>query len=403
MSSWPETRIRYLADINPRVPEKLLAEPTAEVSFLPMEAIGEGGAPHNLERTRPVAEVRNGYSYFADGDVVFAKVTPCFENGKGGVVQGLQRGAGFGTTELTVLRPREGVDARFLNYVLQQAEFRQAGVSSMLGAGGLKRIPDDFVRDFKVPCPSPSEQERIANFLDEQTARIDALIAEKEKLLARLDELRRSITYALVTGTSDGDGCATGSRYFPHLANGWHLTRLKYLVVSLDSQRIPLSGEERATRHGPYPYYGASGQIDSIDAYLFDESLVLVGEDGANLVLRSTPLAFVAEGKYWVNNHAHVLRPKDGRVHLWARVIDTLDVTDWVSGAAQPKLTAEALMNLPVPCIPEAVRSTIEAAILEKESRITALESHTLAHVERLREYRSSLISAAVTGQLKII
>src|SRR5690606_26020730 len=104
-------------------------------------------------------------------------------------------------------------------------------------------------------------------------------------------------------------------------------------------------------------YYGASGQIDSIDAYLFDESLVLVGEDGANLVLRSTPLAFVAEGKYWVNNHAHVLRPKDGRVHLWARVIDTLDVTDWVSGAAQPKLTAEALMNLPVPCIPEAVRS----------------------------------------------
>src|SRR5690606_30377749 len=87
-----------------------------------------------------------------------------------------------------VLRPRPGTDARFLGYALQQEEFRQAGASSMLGAGGLKRIPDNFVRDYKLPWPWPAEQERIANFLDEQTARIDALIAEKERLVALLDE-----------------------------------------------------------------------------------------------------------------------------------------------------------------------------------------------------------------------
>lgn len=99
-----------------------------------------------------------------------------------------------------------------------------------------------------------------------------------------------------------------GAREMPFTAPpGWVWTRLAHATVCRDGQRIPVSKDERQGRRGPYDYYGASGVIDKIDAYLFDEPLLLVGEDGANLISRSTPIAFLAHGKYWVNNHAHVL------------------------------------------------------------------------------------------------
>jgi type I restriction enzyme S subunit len=106
-----EKRLRYAADLNPSVRADLLEAQETEVSFLPMEDIGEDGTIL-LGRTRPVAEVRNGYTYFEDGDVAFAKVTPCFENGKGALMRDLEGGAGFGTSELTVLRPKRSGSVR---------------------------------------------------------------------------------------------------------------------------------------------------------------------------------------------------------------------------------------------------------------------------------------------------
>lgn len=200
--TWPTTRLRYVADLNPAVRADLLGAPDTEVSFLPMEAIGEDGSL-KLDRVRPVSEVRNGYSYFEDGDVAFAKVTPCFENGKGALMRNLVLGAGFGTSELTVLRPKGDTSSRFLNYVVQSQQFRQHGAGAMTGAGGLKRVPDEFTRDFKTPWPPRTEQERIADFLDEQTARIDALREHVRAHIERLREYRSSLISAAVTGQLD--------------------------------------------------------------------------------------------------------------------------------------------------------------------------------------------------------
>lgn len=206
VSGWPVTRLRYVAELNPVVRQELLQAPETEVSFLPMEAIGEDGCL-NLERTRPVTDVRNGYSYFEDGDVAFAKVTPCFENGKGALMSGLEGAAGFGTTELTVLRPKQGTVPRFLHYVVQSSLFRRCGAAAMTGAGGLKRVPDEFTRDFTTPWPSFVEQTRIANFLDEQTARIDVLREHCRKHITLLREYRASLISAAVTGQLDIDNC----------------------------------------------------------------------------------------------------------------------------------------------------------------------------------------------------
>ncbi len=161
--------------------------------------------------------------------------------------------------------------------------------------------------------------------------------------------------------------------------------------------------EDRGKRPGDYPYYGASGIIDFIDDYIFSEDLVLVSEDGANLLLRSTPIAFVARGQYWVNNHAHILRPRDGLVEYWAELIEHIDVTVSVTGSAQPKLTAEALGAITIATPPDAAeRRAIADYIATISTELDSLISESRSVIDLLRERRSALISAAVTGQLDL-
>src|SRR5262249_49051237 len=160
---------------------------SADVTFLPMEAIGDHGEL-DLSNVRPVEEVQSGYSRFSDGDVVIAKITPCFENGKGALIRGTLSGIGYGTTELHVLSPGPNVDGRFLYYVTVDPRFRGLGQASMTGAAGQQRVPEDFVRNFRVPVPTLLTQRAIADYLDRETAHIDALIAAKEHVLDLLAE-----------------------------------------------------------------------------------------------------------------------------------------------------------------------------------------------------------------------
>lgn len=163
-----------------------------------MDAVGEFGGLR-LEDTKPIADVYTGYTYFRDGDICIAKITPCFENGKGALAQCLTNGVAFGTTELHVLRPHPTLDTKFLFYITITHDFRNIGEAEMLGAGGQKRVPERFIKDWRSPLPPLDTQKRIAAFLDEKTAQIDALIAKKQALLERLAEKRQAIITQAVT------------------------------------------------------------------------------------------------------------------------------------------------------------------------------------------------------------
>ena len=116
---------------------------------------------------------------------------------------------------------------------------------------------------------------------------------------------------------------------------------------NLDSMRVPITQGDRIP--GPYPYIGASGTVDSVADYIFDETLLLVSEDGANLVMRSSPIAFTIRGKSWVNNHAHVLRCKNDNVRVYLETfINMIDISEWVTGTAQPKLNQKKLNQIPI-------------------------------------------------------
>lgn len=256
-----------------------------------------------------------------------------------------------------------------------------------------------------LPFPPFGEQLAISAFLDRETAKIDGLMAEQEKLIALLKEKRQAvISHAVTKGLDPAVPMKdSGVEWLGEVPEHWEVASLKRFFEVFDGRRVPLSSDERSYRSGDYPYYGASGIIDSIDDYIFDEDLVLVSEDGANLVNRSTPIAFVARGKYWVNNHAHILKPMDRNMGFWAERIEVVDLLPFITGSAQPKLTVEALANLII-SVPPTVeeRAQIEHFIVQRAREFDSLVQEADTAIRLLRERRTALISAAVTGQIDV-
>jgi type I restriction enzyme, S subunit len=192
----------------------------------------------------------------------------------------------------------------------------------------------------------------------------------------------------------------SGIEWLGDVPEHWELTTIGYQFRNLDHRRIPIAGEDRAIVEKNYPYYGASGIIDFVDDYLFDEPLILVAEDGANLLSRSTPLAFLASGKYWVNNHAHILKPLSGDIRYWVAVLQIYDYTPLVTGAAQPKLTNERLSSIRIPSPSPTEQRAIANFLDAKTATLDALVAKKRALIEKLKEKRTALISRTVTRGL---
>ena len=183
-----------------------------------------------------------------------------------------------------------------------------------------------------------------------------------DDLLVRVQRKRRALVEE-GRASDGGELPPVGVEEQPfEVPNTWRWIRFGAVSVCRDGQRIPVSKDERAGRRGPYDYYGASGVIDKIDGFLFDEPLLLIGEDGANLLNRSTPIAFLAYGRYWVNNHAHVLDSDSVDVLRYlALVFNAIDLAPFITGTAQPKMNQAKMNTIPIPVPPvEEQRRIVE-------------------------------------------
>ena len=199
---WDVKRLRHVSETSPKQSELRYTSGELEVSFLPMPAIGEQGAL-DLSEIKHVADVCDGYTYFCENDVIVAKITPCFENGKGAIARKLVNGIGFGTTELFVLRPGQDTHSDYIYYLTVSSRFRNIGAISMQGAAGQQRVTKLFIKDYVLGFPPIAEQRAIADHLDRETTKIDALIAKNDQLIALLREKRTSLISAAVTGKID--------------------------------------------------------------------------------------------------------------------------------------------------------------------------------------------------------
>lgn len=165
---WNCIRMKYICDINPSKSE-LKASSNTKITFLSMENISEEGIL-NLQEERELAEVYNGFTYFRENDVIVAKITPCFENGKVAICKGLTNGLGFGTTELHVLRAKNIVYAEYIYLVIQSHIFRNMGTALMKGAAGQKRVPTEFIQNFTIGIPPMNEQKDIINYVKQKSS-----------------------------------------------------------------------------------------------------------------------------------------------------------------------------------------------------------------------------------------
>lgn len=208
---WEVRRLKHAAQFNPSRAESMQALSAGkDVAFVPMESIGIDGRLANLQ-SRPISEVWNGFSYFRRGDVVMAKITPCFENGKGGWLHDLPTEIGFGTTEFLVLRPRASLlSGGYLAALLSLRRFRQMGAEAMTGAAGQQRVPTDFVKNFVVPIPPVDEQDEMIVQLQTLTAPFDAAIAGADATINAALEYRTRLIADVVTGQHDVRGWRPG-------------------------------------------------------------------------------------------------------------------------------------------------------------------------------------------------
>lgn len=194
---WKVKRLRFVMQLNPSKSE--LSEPLETiVTFLPMEAVSESGEI-NTEQEKEISQVIEGYTYFRDGDVLVAKITPCFENGKGALVSGMKNGIGFGTTEFHVLRAIN-IEKEYLYLITTSGQFRKMGEAEMKGAAGQKRVPDEFVKDFIIALPPQKEQLNILGHVQRVRNKIDEVIKRVETQIEKLQEYRQAFISNAVTG-----------------------------------------------------------------------------------------------------------------------------------------------------------------------------------------------------------
>ena len=179
--------IADICEINPPKKEIAHMDGSTEVSFIPMTSVSEQGQI-DLSEVRILDEVRTGFTYFKNGDVLFAKITPCMENGKGALVDELVNGVGFGSTEFHVLRPKQGIDGKWLYYVTKSKVFRNTAEINMTGSAGQKRVPTNFFDKYKVFVPTLKQQRRIAQILD----KAQQLIDKRKEQIEACDELIKS-------------------------------------------------------------------------------------------------------------------------------------------------------------------------------------------------------------------
>lgn len=174
----------------------------------------------------------------------------------------------------------------------------------------------------------------------------------------------------------------------------WTWARFGDVTINRDGERIPVSSDDRERRAKVYDYYGASGVIDKIDGYLFDKTLLLIGEDGANLLNRSTPIAFLAHGKYWVNNHAHVIDTiEPGLMRYLELFINAISLEPYVTGTAQPKMNQAKLNNIVVALPPLAEQARIVARVDELMRLCDALEDKGRLEAEQHARLLGTLLS----------
>lgn len=420
--NWTERRLKFAAIVNPVKSEVAHLPLDTQVSFVPMDNIGEyGGIRLDIEKS--IEEVYTGYTYFKDGDVVIAKITPCFENGKCAIATGLKNGVGFGTTELHVVRAdRKYSIPEFLFYYAVSHKFNKMGEAEMYGAGGQKRVPDAYVRNERLSLPPIDEQRAIAAFLDRKTAQIDSLIEKKRRMIELLKEKRTAlISHAVTKGLNpDAPMKDSGVPWLGQVPAHWEVKRLRFVCKMAGG--VTPNTMEPGYWDGMIPWVSPKDMKsaiieDSIDHVtelaLAETGLKMLGKATLLVVVRgmilihSFPVA-ITSVPVTINQDMKALTNLDGiNVQYLQSILNS--AADYIvnmlvetAGHGTKKLNTDLFASLKIVRPPMEEQMNINDYLEAETKKIDNLTDKIDRALDRLQEYRVATIAAAVTGQIDV-
>lgn len=306
---------------------------------------------------------------------------------------------GYSNQQITTLIPKQNKCLGKYSYYYMVADGKRIRDNAFYTT--LPIINNSYLSGVKSLLPPINEQKSIVEYLDRKCAEIDSLVELQEQMIAQLTDYKQSvITEAVTKGLNpEAELVSSGIDWIGDYPKHWEIIKIGFIFDNLDYLREPISAELRERNNPQYDYYGASGVIDKIDHYNVDDKVLLIGEDGANLVMRNLPLIYKAEGKFWVNNHAHILKPKKDDYDYLAHALEAANYRNYITGSAQPKLSQENLQAVKLPIPPLAEQRAIASYLDTKCHEIDTLISIKQQKIETLKEYKKSIIFEAVTGK----
>lgn len=401
-------RLKDFSVLNPQYKGESI---DCEVSFVPMESLRNGAIDY---QDIPFAEGKGKYTYFQDGDLLVAKVTPCFENGNIAIANNMKQGVGFGSSEIFVLRMNDKVLNTYMFYITQTAKFQEGACATMCGVGGLKRISPLFMRTYELNIPSLSKQQRIVDYLGVKLGKIDARIAVLEKqqdVYARLKKsvIHQTVTHGLNPNVPLKD---SGVEWIGMIPEHWEVKRIKELCSFVSRGATPNyvdEGEYKVMNQAVFSTGNLNHKVVRYSSYMKSESQIKKGD----LLIASTgggvlgKLYFFDDEdlNFYADTHVTIARSEKGLfcvkflLYLLSYQFDMVNACMAKGSTNQTELQRDCLLSyeLAIPSLVE--QQTIIAYLDEKCAKIDTATENIGKQIDALKRLKRALINEVVTGQ----
>lgn len=449
---WMWTKLGEIGTINPKnIVENI--EDDTEVTFLPMRCVEELTGHFDLSLSKRFSEVKKGYTPFVDNDLIFAKITPCMENGKVAIVQGLKNGLGFGSTEFHVIRLSKTIPKKFFFYFIIREELRKDAQRKMTGSAGQLRVPTTYMQQIPIPLPPLPEQHRIITKLEELFTRLDAGVSELKKTTAQLKRYRQAVLKYAFEGRltdewrktnkdkiepaqkllerikkvnkdyskrKDNEQVPLDSSELPELPEGWAWSRMNEIafitklagfeytkyVKYKDAGEIPVIRAQNVKKQGFYP-----------SNFVFVDRIIMENLPRSRLFGGEILMVFVGAGlgnvgivperiEYFLGPNVAKIKVEDNNIYnkyvyyFLCSEIGQNFIFNFLKATAQGSISMANIRNVVIPITSTAEQRHIVAEIERRLSIADGVEKtvgQSLVQVERLRQ---SILKKAFEGKL---
>lgn len=413
---WSTSKLKYIGTLQPPCDTSNLNE-NSIITYTPMEYIKKG---YYVSNTIPYGKVSSSLTPYFEGDIVLAKVTPCFENGNIAIMHNLSSGFGLGSSELYVIRAKQ-INSKYLFYWLQNEAFIQQGCSTMTGTGGLKRVSSSFLNNCPITIPTPVEQQAIADFLDTQCAHIDSVIEKTRAAIEEYKRLKQSvITQAVTKGIRPNrEMKESGIKWIGEIPRDWNMNLIKR-IANTCSGGTPKSDDQTLF----------DGDINWICSYdLKERPIIMSGrtitQKGADsiagkMLYKGTIVVAMYGGAGTIGNSGILECKARTNQAICSIKFDNKYITDYygfyyilsirkfwmifaVGTRKDPNISQDIVKKMPCIIPPITEQSEIVAYLDEKTAAIDSLIQKKEQLISELEAYKKSLIYEYVTGKKEVV